>query len=406
MSFGKKGTPDIIAATPSPSPPAITRTVARPPGLDFLQPPPPPAEVIDAPVTPIVSFGLIAIFTIVYIAEVRWGVGNSGMTPSIMSQVATGGVAWHLVVGQGEWWRLISAAFLHGSLPHLIGNSIALYIVGRALEGLVGRLWFLALFFIGALGGSLMSILVNPAFLVSVGASGAIMALFCACLLCSFRLPPSKFRRRLRQYLAIILVPAFMPLIFGAAKGSNVDYAAHAGGIVAGMLAGFLLFAAWPEDEEHPLFQPLAGIVGAIGGVLSVLALAGVIWKFDDYAVGAQLMPDTAANPARIRTRSDAEDLVRRFPRDPRCRLFYAELLLQARALTEAEAQLRQGLAERQILGLYFRPELEQRIRAVLAATLVRRDPAEAKAVAEPLCAGADGEHRQSVAKLGLCGRS
>lgn len=76
-------------------------------------------------------------------------------------------------------------------------NGIALGLAGYALEPLIGRAWFAALFVIGALCGSLASMFLNTGNIVSVGASGAVMALFAAMLMIARRFPPGETRMRL-----------------------------------------------------------------------------------------------------------------------------------------------------------------------------------------------------------------
>ena len=66
-------------------------------------------------------------------------------------------------------------------------NGFCLYLAGRVLETLVGRSWLVVIFLVGALGGSVASLLINPPNLLTVGASGAIMALFAAIFTLSFR---------------------------------------------------------------------------------------------------------------------------------------------------------------------------------------------------------------------------
>src|SRR4030095_6679040 len=75
----------------------------------------------------------------------------------------------------GEYWRLLTAPWLHGSTEHLIGNGIALYILGMMCEAAFGPVQFIVLYVLSGLAGSLVSVLVSAG--PSVGASGAIFGL-------------------------------------------------------------------------------------------------------------------------------------------------------------------------------------------------------------------------------------
>ena len=130
---------------------------------------------------PYLTTAIIAVLCAIFAAEILFGVSAwTGMLqPSIATLLAFGGIYQPLVM-QGEWFRLFSGPLLHADALHLALNCVALYISGRILEGLVGRAWLAALFVMGAICGALFSLAFNPVNLVSVGASGAVMALFAA----------------------------------------------------------------------------------------------------------------------------------------------------------------------------------------------------------------------------------
>ena len=76
-------------------------------------------------------------------------------------------------LAEGEWWRLITAAFLHGSLLHIALNMVVLWVIGAPVEEALGRGCFLALYLISGLAGSAGALLFDPN-AITVGASGAI----------------------------------------------------------------------------------------------------------------------------------------------------------------------------------------------------------------------------------------
>ncbi|HAR45658.1 MAG TPA: hypothetical protein DCS05_05650 [Nitrospiraceae bacterium] len=106
---------------------------------------------------------------------------------------------------------------------------------------------------------------------------------------------------------------------------------------------------------------------------------------------------------SELKTRS--ADLVARFPRDPRARLFRAAALLDTRDPAGAELELRAGLREEEILKTQFTPDLGLRLRTMLAFTLLAEgNSAEAKAVALPICASSvSGPLREALDKGRLC---
>ncbi|MGX7877347.1 rhomboid family intramembrane serine protease [Mesorhizobium sp. ORM6] len=95
---------------------------------------------------PLVSYGLIALLVVIFCAELNFAITpNQGGSPSTPTLIALGGM-FRSLIWDGQWWRLVTATLMHASIAHLLGNSFALWRAGILLEGLVGRLWFLALF--------------------------------------------------------------------------------------------------------------------------------------------------------------------------------------------------------------------------------------------------------------------
>src|SRR3989454_763595 len=118
---------------------------------------------------PPVTLATIAVLVVVFMAEVA-----AGALASRRGIVAAGALVREGVAA-GEYWRLLSATFLHGSVDHLVGNAIALYILGMVCEHAFGHGQFVILYVTSALAGSLVSLLTSPG--PSVGASGAIFGL-------------------------------------------------------------------------------------------------------------------------------------------------------------------------------------------------------------------------------------
>src|SRR5262245_48716113 len=163
---------------------------------------------------PFLTYSILAALLGVFVAEQVFALEpTSGLlAPGIRTLVALGGLNRTLVIESGEWYRLLTAALLHGDILHLVLNGVALFFAALVLEGLLGRAWLFALFIIGALGGSLMSLVVNPVKMVSVGASGAIMGLTAAAFISAFRLAHGADRIQIQMSMMRVLIPSLIPL--------------------------------------------------------------------------------------------------------------------------------------------------------------------------------------------------
>lgn len=376
---------------------------------DLMRQPRLPEEDLCAPapvrpwVFPWATLALLALLAAVFAGEqlLAIGAGGSGMAPSMPTLVALGGLNYKLVVEGGEWHRVLTAAMLHGNLVHLLSNGIALFFTGRFLERLVGRWWFLALFGFGAVGGSLASIAINAPNIVSVGASGAIMCQMAAAFVFTYRMPHGSERTGAQVLLMRVLLPALVPL---ASKG-HVDFAAHGGGAVAGVLLGLVIMGIWPRNETMPRLTRLAATGSAIGMVLLTLSFAKVSRDYHDYTLATLLIPPEQLPKTEAAAQAQVKDLLARYPRDPRGHLIQAKLSMAGSDFERAEAELRAGLAEQEILRTSFPPEFEWQLRSSLAMIrLHNNDVAEARRLAEPVCASARRTPmREALGKLKLC---
>jgi rhomboid protease GluP len=142
------------------------------------------------------------------------------------------------LLAEGEWWRLVTPALVHGGAAHLIVNVLALVQVGRSTEGLYGPGRLLTLFWLGTAAATATSWAFTPN--PSVGASGGLFALVGALLAFGLRhrhaLPPEARQRLVRGELWTVGVN----LLFGFTV-PYVDNAAHVGGLAAGFVLGWIL---------------------------------------------------------------------------------------------------------------------------------------------------------------------
>lgn len=230
---------------------------------------------------PWLTLALLGVLVAIFALEIQFAVqSSSGLSLSPASLFAFGGLSRSAVLSGGEWYRLFTAPLLHANLPHIVGNGVALVWGGWLLERLVGRLWFFAFFSVGALGGSLLSLAVMPANMISVGASGALMGLFAALFVGSFRLASgSDGRVRLQVNSLRILIPSLLPL-FSSTSIGHIDYGAHFGGALSGAAMAALLLKHWPQTARLPQLRPVAIGIAASGGILFAASAGIAIAKY------------------------------------------------------------------------------------------------------------------------------
>ncbi|GAA3730694.1 membrane associated rhomboid family serine protease [Spinactinospora alkalitolerans] len=174
-------------------------------------------------------------------------------------------------VFHGAWYRLLTAAFLHGGLMHLLFNGFAMYVVGPQLERWLGHARFLALWVLSAVGGSVLSYVVDPLQL-SVGASGAIFGLFGAIFVIGRRLRLDT--RFIIGLLAINLLITFLV--------PGISWTAHIGGLVTGLALSaayaYLPRGAGQSDRRRQTRTIVHASVTL--GYAALLAAAVVGWTF------------------------------------------------------------------------------------------------------------------------------
>ena len=184
------------------------------------------------------TYILIALNVAIYIAGAVVG-GNAFITSDgVVAQ-------WGQVnqsVFQGAYYQLITSMFIHASIVHLVGNMLFLLIFGLRGEEMFSLPEYLGVYLVGGLVGNVLSLAFGPYF-ISVGASGAIFALFGACVIYS--------RRSVRQSILGALVYAFF--LFFINTGEGVNILAHLGGLGFGLIVGYLIaMRRKPDHEEKP----------------------------------------------------------------------------------------------------------------------------------------------------------
>ena len=198
----------------------------------------------------LVTKGLIIACVTIYLVQMA--------LPSLGAQFA-----FVPAVASSQPWRFMTTAFLHASLMHLAFNMWALWVLGSALEPILGRWRFAALCALSALGGSTMIYwLASPtapaSWLTStVGASGAVFGLFAALFIIQRR-----FGRDTRAIVGLLVLNLAISFI-----GANISWQGHLGGLVTGAIVAALY--AWAPRNKRTVY----GVCGTVGIAIALIGL-------------------------------------------------------------------------------------------------------------------------------------
>jgi rhomboid protease GluP len=234
---------------------------------------------------PIVTYILLAAIAIYFGLETLLG-GSTAIRTLVQL-----GAQVNVLVAAGQYWRLVTAMFLHIGVMHLAFNVYALFILGRDIEGFYGHLRFAAIYFVSGLAGNVAYYAIGPNG-VSAGASGAIFGLIGAeiAFLVSNRALFGSFRKQRLLNLAFLVV---INLAFGF-MGQGINNLAHIGGLVAGLALGFALTprhqVAWQWGPSGPAPRLVDGTPRwlQIAAVLGACLLLGLVIWFGNQRWAAQ----------------------------------------------------------------------------------------------------------------------
>ena len=195
---------------------------------------------------PYATYALIAINLIVFGFEMALGGSENQETLYRMGALVPEDVL------AGDWWRLITATFLHYGFVHLLANMLGLYILGGFVERILGVPKFLLCYFFSGIGSmvgiTILGILANVPDLLGVGASGAIMGILgvmAAILLKGWRREKAKIAaKRLRLVLLIVVLQVVSDIFT-----PQVSLVGHTTGLILGFLSGVVLFQVNPLEQ-------------------------------------------------------------------------------------------------------------------------------------------------------------
>ena len=213
---------------------------------------------------PVLTYILIGICVVAYIGGTA---GGGSFTGSGLggSTLLTEGALSRAAIADGEYWRLLTAGFLHAGFFHLLFNMFSLYILGSMLEPAIGRGRFALIYFVSLLTGSLGALLVETNLnALTVGASGAIFGLMSAAVIVMRNRGISPMESGLGLWIGLNLLLTFtIP---------NISIGGHIGGLIGGALAALVLFdlgdvARLPAAALNAICVAI-GVAAVVGSVV------------------------------------------------------------------------------------------------------------------------------------------
>jgi membrane associated rhomboid family serine protease len=212
---------------------------------------------------PYATYVLIAINVLVFIGASAAGssLGGGGGGGRVFQDGALVGVA----VADGQWWRLVTSAFLHSGILHILFNMYVLYWLGTMLEPALGRARFLALYFTSVLAGSFGALLLSSPTTATVGASGGVFGLMGAAFILQRAQGVDPMASGIGPVILLNLAIGFVI--------PNISIGGHLGGLAGGALAAFVLDRL--SRRRGPATVPVlacAGLAVAVGAAAIAVA--------------------------------------------------------------------------------------------------------------------------------------
>ena len=208
---------------------------------------------------PVVTYAIIGVCVLVFIVQTVGDLLGLQVTNALRYAGAYSYPA--SVSGAFEPWRMFTSIFAHANILHLLLNMYTLFIFGSALEPMLGRARYLALFLISGFAGSLGVLLIASPIVPVVGASGAIFGLFGAYFI---------IQRRLGGNATQMLVLLAINLGIGFLPGFNIAWQAHVGGLIGGLLVG-LIFVETRQVRRRRWQLPLLVALCVVFVALSLI---------------------------------------------------------------------------------------------------------------------------------------
>lgn len=250
-----------------------------PPSYESPVPSAPPGRVIvESPqVRPLVTYTLAGIIIVTFLLQLGTETAYGTDVPALW------GMKINSAIVEGQYWRLFTPMFLHGSILHIAFNLYALFIFGPGLERYYGHGRYLALFVISGFAGNVMSFLFSSA--PSLGSSTAIFGLLGAEGVFLYQ-NRAVFGRGAQRALTNLVVLALINLFLGLSS-PGIDNWGHIGGLIGGVLYAWFAGPVLRVDGTYPSLRLVnqregnASLVAGIGvaALFAFLAMMGIYFK-------------------------------------------------------------------------------------------------------------------------------
>jgi rhomboid protease GluP len=215
----------------------------------------------------IVTYTIMGINVALFVAMVLNGINIFEPT---VADITRWGANYKPYTTGGEWWRLITSTFIHIGIIHIAFNMYALYQAGLYLEPMLGKWRYTIAYLSTGVLASIASIWWYNNEIVSAGASGAIFGLYGVFLaLLTTKLLPKKKRSGLLQSIGVFVM---YNLLYGA-RSQAVDNAAHLGGLLSGLIIGYVYFLSFKSEKLKPLWA--TGLIALATVALSAFYVKG-----------------------------------------------------------------------------------------------------------------------------------
>ncbi len=203
---------------------------------------------------PYVTYSLIIITTLFYLLQVGstmlFGYANSAAQ---MDWLELLGAKINFLIRAGQIWRLLTPLLLHASIPHILFNMYALYVIGIGLEQYFGHGRYFLLYLLGGFSGNVLSFLFSSGY--SIGASTAIFGLIGAEGIFLYQ-NRQLFGRRFGSAIGNVIFIVVVNLAFDFVPGTSIDYWGHIGGLIGGLIFTWFSGPRWGVEPVYSsLFQ-------------------------------------------------------------------------------------------------------------------------------------------------------
>lgn len=206
----------------------------------------------------VVGKAIVGLNAVLFIASLLGGADLGGQGGRVYEEL----VLWGPFVHQGQWWRLVTGAFMHAGVLHLGMNMLLLWFLAQEMEQPLGRVQFAMTYAVSVMGGSLGVILISPV-APTLGASGGVFGLMGALVVLQIRARQNPWNSGIGGL--VLLNVLFTFAVPGISAGG------HIGGLLAGALAGAIVEPIpWGRADPRVRAVVLA-IVGVLLGIAAVL---------------------------------------------------------------------------------------------------------------------------------------